>query len=340
MKKQYKIAVIPCDGIGKDVIRATMIVLNAINEVADGFSLEFRHLDAGQTAIEKHGEAFPKETHDGIESSDATLFGASDTPGVLGELKRGFDLYANIRPIKALPGTNALQPNADFVIFRENMEGLHSRVGWIDRDYFVNCRIFTRKIYERFLPSAFEYAIKEGRKKVTFTHKAHVLTYTDKPMREMFYEVAKAYPQIEAEDMTHDTCGMFIAMEPERLDVVVTENSIGDILSDVGAGTIGGKGYAYSGCIGDRHAYFEPIHGTARKYEDKNIVNPSAAIMCGKMMFDYLGEKDTALWILQALSDVLREGKVRTYHMGGEASTTDFAEAVAQKIRERKDSYA
>jgi isocitrate/isopropylmalate dehydrogenase len=335
MKKQYQIAVIPCDGIGKDVIHAAMIVLNAVNDTSEEFSLKFNYLDAGQTALEKYGEAFPEETNNGVAMADATLFGASDTPGVLGKLKLGFDLFANIRPIKALPGTNALQPKADFVIVRENLEGLHSRVGWMDRDYFVNCRVFTRKVYERFLPFAFEYAIKQGRKKVTFTHKAHVLTYTDKPMREMFYEVAKSYPQIEAEDMTHDTCGMFIAMEPERLDVVVTENSIGDILSDVGAGTIGGKGYAYSGCIGEHHAYFEPIHGTARKYEGKNIVNPSAAIMCGKMMFDYLGEKGTGSRILQALSDVLVEGKVRTYHMVGEASTTDFAEAVAQKIREK-----
>ncbi|OGO17677.1 MAG: hypothetical protein A2Z14_13120 [Chloroflexi bacterium RBG_16_48_8] len=335
MKKQYKIAVIPCDGIGKDVIKAAMIVLNAVNEVSKDVTLNFIHLDAGQTAIEKYGEAFPKETHDGVAQADATLFGASDTPGVLGRLKLGFDLFANIRPIKALPGTNALQPKADFVIVRENMEGLYSRVGWIDRDYFVNCRVFTRNIYTRFLPFAFEYAIKEGRKKVTFTHKAHVLTYTDKPMREMFYEVAKAYPQIEAEDMTYDTCGMFIVMEPERLDVVVTENSIGDILSDVGAGVIGGKGYAYSGCIGEKHAYFEPIHGTARKYEDKNIVNPSAAIMCGKMMFDYLGEMETGSQIFQALMDVLMEGKVRTYHMGGDASTTDFGEAVAQKLQEK-----
>ena len=282
---------------------------------------------------EKYGEPFPEDTHEGVIQSDATLFGASDTPGVLGRFKVGMDLYANIRPIMALPGTNALRPEADFVIVRENTEGLFSRMGWHYRNQHVNCRIFTDGAMERIIRFAFKYAIKEGRKKVTLTHKAHVLTYTDGPLRDMFYEIAPEYPQIEADDMTVDTCGMFVSLDPERLDVLITENSNGDLLSDVGAGVIGGKGYAYSGAIGDSKAYFEPIHGTARKYEDKNIVNPSAAILCCMMMLKYLGETEAGLKILQALKDVLVEGKVRTYHMGGEASTTDFGEAVAEKFR-------
>ena len=335
MKKnvEYKIAIIPCDGIGKDVIRGSRIVLEALNEVSEGFHLKMKHYEAGQSAIEKYGEGFPQETQDGVAQSDATLFGASDTPGVLGRLKVGFDLYANVRPITALPNTNAVQPKADFVIVRENTEGLFSRMGWNYRDQHVNCRIFTDKAMERIIRFAFTYAIQEGRKKVTLTHKAHVLTYTDKPFRDMFYDIAPEYSQIEAEDMTIDTCGMFIAMEPERLDVVLTENANGDLLSDVGSGVIGGKGYAYSGCIGESKAYFEPIHGTARKYEDKDIVNPSAAILCGMMMLKYLGEVEAANTILEALKDTLVEGRVRTLHMGGDASTTEFAQAVAQKVR-------
>jgi len=332
-KKQYKVAIIPCDGIGKDVIRGAKIVLDVVNESTRGFNLEFLHLDAGQSALAKYGEPFPQETHDGVAQSDATLFGASDTPGVLGRLKVGFDLYANIRPIKALPNTNAVQPKADFVIVRENTEGLFSRMGWNYRDQHVNCRVFTNKAMERIIRFAFTYAIKEGRKKVTLTHKAHVLTYTDGPFRDMFYEIAPEYPQIEADDMTIDTCGMHIAMDPERLDVVLTENANGDLLSDVGSGVIGGKGYAYSGCIGDSNAYFEPIHGTARKYEDKDIVNPSAAILCGMMMLKYLGEAEAGNQILQALKETLADGKVRTHHMGGKATTTEFAKAVAEKIR-------
>jgi len=330
--KKYRVAIIPCDGIGKDVIRGARIVLEAVNDADLGFTLVMKNYDAGQTALEKSGEPWPQETQEGVSQSDATLFGASDTPGVLKRLKVGFNLYANIRPIKALPNTNAVQPKADFVIVRENTEGLFSRMGWNYRDQHVNCRIFTDKAMERIIRFAFNYAIREGRKKVTLTHKAHVLTYTDKPFRDLFYEIAPEYPQIVADDMTIDTCGMFIAMDPARLDVLITENSNGDLLSDVGSGVIGGKGYAYSGCIGDSKAYFEPIHGTARKYEDKNIVNPSAAILCGMMMLKYLGEVEAGNRILHALYDTLVEGQVRTYHMGGDATTTAFADAVAEKI--------
>lgn len=332
--KEYKIGIIPGDGIGRDVIRATQIVLDTIATTARGYTLEFLPLDAGETAIEKTGKAFPQETVDGINKADAVLFGASHTPGVIPGFKNTFDLYANVRPIKALPGTDAIHPHADFIIVRENSEGLFSRVGWIDRGYHVDCRVFTTKGMERIIRFAFEYAEREGRSKVTFTHKAHVLKNTDEPMRKLFYEMANDYPKIEAHDLTVDHCGMEIVMHPERLDVVLTENSNGDILSDVGAGVIGGIGFAAGGNIGFSKAVFEPIHGTAPKYAEKDIVNPSAAILAAKMMFDYLGERDTGSRILQALKDVLTEGNVRTHHMGGTASTTAFAEAVAQRMRE------
>jgi isocitrate dehydrogenase (NAD+) len=186
---------------------------------------------------------------------------------------------------------------------------------------------------ERIIRFCFEFAIREGRKKVTFTHKAHVLTYTDKPMREMFYALAKDYPGIIAEDMTIDACAMQIVMHPERFDVVFAENANGDILSDVGAGVIGGMGFAYAGNIGDSVGVFEPIHGTAPKYADKNVVNPIAAILAAKMMLAHLGETATAARIERAIIDVLTEGTVRTYDLGGKSSTTDVGEAIAAKIR-------
>jgi isocitrate/isopropylmalate dehydrogenase len=186
---------------------------------------------------------------------------------------------------------------------------------------------------ERILKFCFEFAIKEGRKKVTFTHKAHVLTYTDQPMRELFYEIAKAYPSIEADDMTIDACAMQMVMKPERFDIIFAENANGDILSDLGAGTIGGMGFAYSGNIGDSMGIFEPCHGTAPKYADKNVVNPIAAIMAARMMFDYLGERTTASLIEKAIIETLVEGKVRTYDLGGTSSSTDVAEAISQKLR-------
>jgi isocitrate/isopropylmalate dehydrogenase len=185
---------------------------------------------------------------------------------------------------------------------------------------------------ERILKFCFELALKEGRKKVTFTHKAHVLTYTDEPMRQMFYEIAKSYPSVEADDMTIDACAMQFVMKPERFDIVFAENANGDILSDVGAGTVGGMGFAFSGNIGDSMGVFEPIHGTAPKYADKNVVNPIAAIMAARMMFDYLGEKPTGALIEKAIADTLLEGKVRTYDLGGTASSTAVAEAISEKL--------
>ena len=186
---------------------------------------------------------------------------------------------------------------------------------------------------ERVLRFCFEFAVKVGRKKITFTHKAHVLTYTDKPMREMFYAMAKEYPNVIAEDMTIDACAMQIVMHPERFDIVFAENANGDILSDVGAGVIGGMGVAYAGNIGDSMGVFEPIHGTAPKYADKNVVNPIAAILAGEMMLEYLGEVTTAARLEKSIVDVLMEGKVRTYDLGGKSSTTDVGEVIAEKMR-------
>lgn len=336
MKRKFKIGVIPGDGIGRDVIKAAQILLDTVNGVAEDFFMDFLKMDTGDAAVAKYGHPFPGETIDGIAESDAVLFGAAGNPhtqDVLMGFRLGFDLYANVRPIQSFPGTRAIHPNADFIVVRENTEGLYCGAGFIDRDYHVNLRVFTTRAMERILRFCFELARKEGRKKVTFTHKAHVLTYTDEPMRVMFYEMAKEYPDIEAEDMTIDACAMQIVMHPERFDIVFAENANGDILSDVGAGVIGGMGFAYSGNIGDSKAVFEPVHGTAPKYADKNVVNPSAAILAARMMFDYLGESGTAGKIANALKQVLKEGKVRTYDLGGNASTTEFAEAVSEKVR-------
>lgn len=335
-KKIHRIGIIPGDGIGRDVIKAAQIVLEAVQETAKTFSLDFRPMDTGEVAVQKYGSPFPKETFDGIGQADAVLFGAAGDPhtvAVLMGFRMGFNLYANVRPIKSLPGSNAIKDNADLFIVRENTEGLYRGVGYIDGDYYVNLRVFTKKGMERIIRFCFDLAIKKGRKKVTFTHKAHVLTYTDAPMRKMFYELASDYPGIIAEDMTIDACAMQIVMHPERFDIVLAENANGDILSDVGAGVIGGMGFAFAGNIGDSTAVFEPIHGTAPKYADKNVVNPIAAIMASGMMFEYLGESSTARTIQKAIVDVLTEGRIRTYDLGGKSSTSEVGEAIAGKFR-------
>jgi isocitrate/isopropylmalate dehydrogenase len=335
LKKKYRIGIIPGDGIGRDVIKAAKIVLETVKDVAVTFTMDFISMDAGEAAVAKYGNPFPQETIDGIKQTDAVLFGAAGDPHtatVLLGFRLGFNLYAKVCPIKSLPGTNAIQPKADLIIVRENTEGLYRGVGYIDGDYHVNLRIFTRMGMERILRFSFELALKEKRKKVTFTHKAPALIYTDKPMRQMFYKIVEEYPGIEAEDMMVDACAMQIVTKPERFDIIIAENANGDILCDVGAGVTGGLGLAYSGNIGDSMAVFEPIHGTAPKYADKKVVNPIGAIMAGKMMFEYLGEIDTASQIEQAVKGVLVEGKVRTYDLGGTSSTIEVAEAICEKI--------
>jgi len=227
-KKRYRIGIIPGDGIGRDVIKAARIVLDAIHEQSTTFALDFKPMDTGDAAVKKYGAPFPKETLDGIAATDAVLFGAAGNPhtvAVLMGFRLGFNLYANVRPVKSLPGSNALKTNADLIVVRENTEGLYRGVGYIDGDYHVNLRVFTTKGMDRILRFCFELARKEGRKKVTFTHKAHVLTYTDEPMRKMFYEIAKEYPNIVAEDMTIDACAMQVVMHPERFDIIFAENA-------------------------------------------------------------------------------------------------------------------
>jgi len=334
--KTYTIGVIPGDGIGRDTIRATQIVLDTVNDLSQNYALKFKPMITGEAAFEKYGDPFPEVTKSGIAETDAVVFGAAGNPhtvDVLMGFRLSFNLYANVRPIKALPGSNALHEKADLIIVRENIEGLYKGAGYRYDDTYVNLRIFTDKGMERILRFCFELARKGQRKKLTFTHKAHVLTYTDGPMLELFYELAKEYPDVEAEDMTIDACAMQIVMHPERFDVVFAENANGDILSDVGAGVVGGMGFAYSGNIGEAMGVFEPVHGTAPKYADKNVINPLAAIMASRMMFDYLGEKKTGDMIEKAIVDVLIEGKVRTYDLKGTSSTTEMAEAVSAALR-------
>jgi len=338
VKKSYRIGIIPGDGIGRDVIRAAEIVLNAVNDTAEGFVLNFKKMDTGEAAVARYGNPFPRETFEGMKETDAVLFGAAGNPhtvAVLNGFRLGFNLYANVRPVKSLPGSGALQPKADFIIVRENTEGLYAGTGYIDGDTHVNLRVFTRKGMERILRFCFDLARKQRLPKITFTHKAHVLTHTDEPMRQLFYQMAKEYPGVEVEDMTIDACAMQIIMKPERFSVICAENANGDILSDVGAGISGGMGFAYGGNMGDSFAVFEPIHGTAPKYADKNVVNPIAAIRAAMMMLDYLGQAAMARRIERAIIDVLLEGKVRTYDLGGTSSTTEMAEAIAAELQRK-----
>jgi isocitrate/isopropylmalate dehydrogenase len=335
-KHELTIGIIPGDGIGRDVMRAARIVLDRINEVDTGPRMSFLEMQAGEVPARETGHPLPEQTREGIQRCDAVLFGAVGAPhdfAVLSGIRYGLHLYANVRPIKALPGVDVLRPDADLVVIRENTEGLYRGVGYSDGDYHVNLRIFTRLGMERIIRFAFEYARREGRKRVTFTHKESVLAHTDAVMKRLFYELAESFPDVEAADMEIDACAMRMVMKPETLDVIVAENANGDILSDVGGGLIGGLGFAASANIGEKLAVFEPIHGSAPRHADKNEVNPIATLMACRMMFDYLRREDIGRRLEQAIGEVLVEGRVRTYDVGGSSSTTEVAEAVADRVQ-------
>ncbi len=335
MSKKLTIGIIPGDGIGRDVMRAARIVLDTILERASDLDVSFVEMAVAEAAVKACGEPFPDSTREGISSCDAVLFGAVGAPYdfvVLSGIRYGFHLYANVRPIKALPGVKVLHPNADLVVIRENTEGLYRGVGYSDGDYHADLRIFTRIGMERIVRFAFDWAMKNGRKKVTFTHKESVLRHTDAVMKEVFYDIAREYPELEADDMEIDACAMRVVMKPHTLDVIIAENANGDILSDVGGGIIGGLGFTASANIGDHLAAFEPVHGSAPKYADKDVVNPCAMLMATKMMFDYLERGDIAVRLERALEKVLVEGKTRTYDIGGDSSTSNVARAVAANI--------
>lgn len=335
MANPIRVGIIAGDGIGRDVTAATKGLLEEIQRTVAGLSLQFTTMHVGEAAVQRGLAPFPDETRDGIKQCDVILFGAIGAPYdfiVLSGIRYGFQLFANVRPVKAYPNVNALRPNADLVVIRENTEGLYKGIGYSDGDYHVNLRVFTKKGMERIIRFSFEYAMKHKRRKVTFTHKEGVLRHTDAVMKELFYAIAPEYPSIEAEDMEVDACGMRIVMKPHTLDVILAENANGDVLSDVGGGIIGGLGLTPSANIGTGLAMFEPVHGSAPKYADKNVVNPIATILAAKMMFDYLERPDIAAGIEQSITEVLTEGKIRTYDLGGTSSTTEVAEAIAKRF--------
>jgi len=325
----YKIAVIPGDGIGKEVMEATLHVLEASN-----LEFDYTFADAGDETKEKTGAALPEETLDTVKKSQACLFGAAgeSAADVIVKLRRELDLYANIRPVKSYKGTKCLFEDVDFVIVRENTEGLYiGREEYTD-DGATAVRVITRKASERICRFAFEYAKNTQRNRVTGVHKANALKKTDGIFKETFYSVAEDYADVESEDFYVDATAMYLVTMPLHFDVVVTTNLYGDILSDEGAGLVGGLGLIPSANIGDKQGLFEPVHGSAPDIAGKGIANPSAMILSAVMMLEYLGEKEESRKLENALTQVLSEGKVVTGDLGGSASTMEMACAVRAKF--------
>jgi 3-isopropylmalate dehydrogenase len=262
------------------------------------------------------------------------LFGAAgeSAADVIVKLRQKLDLYVNLRPVKSYPGTKSLFDDLDFVIVRENTEGLYIGIEEETEDGATALRVITRKASERICRFAFEYVKKTGRSKVTAVHKANVLKKTDGLFKEIFYKVAEDFSDIETDDRYVDATAMFFLTNPHMFDVIVTTNLFGDILSDEGAGLVGGLGLIPSANIGENHGLFEPVHGSAPRHAGKGTANPSAMILSAVLMLDYLEEHDAARTVENALIKVLAESKVVTQDLGGSASTMEMAREVRSKI--------
>ncbi|MDR2967432.1 MAG: NAD-dependent isocitrate dehydrogenase [Methanobacteriaceae archaeon] len=328
----YKIAVIPGDGVGKEVMEATLHVLSCLN-----LDIKYSFADAGDEYGEKYGEPLPIETINLVKDADACLFGAAGETAadVIIKLRQEMDFFVNLRPVKSYPGTNALFDDLDFMIVRENTEGMYVGEEEYTDEGAIAKRVITRAASERICRYAFEYAKDNNRKKVTGVHKANVLKKTDGLFKEVFYEVAKNYEKygIEAEDFYVDATAMYLLTKPQNFDVIVTTNLFGDILSDEGAGLVGGLGLMPSANIGENRGLFEPIHGSAPNIAGKGLANPTAMLLSAVMMLNYLGEKESANILDKAILEVLTEKKYITQDIGGKSSTMEMAKAIAKKIK-------
>ncbi|PWB84867.1 isocitrate/isopropylmalate family dehydrogenase [Methanobrevibacter thaueri] len=329
-KDKYQIAVVPGDGIGQEVMKATIDVLDSLD-----IDFEYVYGEAGDECLEKNGTALPDETLDIIRQSDACLFGAAGETAadVIVKIRQEMKMFANLRPVKAYPHTNSLSDEIDFMIVRENTEGMYiaDEEKYTDEGAIAR-RIITREAERRIIDYAFKYAVENNKSKVTAVHKANVLKKTDGLFKEIFYEVAEDYPDIATEDFYVDATAMYLITQPESFEVIVTTNLFGDILSDEGAGLVGGLGLIPSANIGLDGALFEPVHGSAPDIAGKGIANPIAMMLSAVMMLRYLGENDAADKFDAAILKLLNDANTLTGDLGGNASTMDVAGEVIKNI--------
>jgi isopropylmalate/isohomocitrate dehydrogenase-like protein len=339
MSKTYNIAVLKGDGIGPEVTEATVNVLQAVQDTSD-LRLKFLYGEAGYHCIAEHGTNLPEETIVLLKRTDACLKGPMTTPEEPGapvsaavKIRKMFNLYANVRPCRSYPNVDALKPDIDLVVVRENTEGMYSGVEYeVSPGVAVAMRIITQEASQLVAEYAFKLAEKR-RKHLTYVHKANILRVTDGIFNDAIKAAAKNHPHVKTDDVHIDAMAMHLIKKPETYDVIVTTNLFGDVISDEAAQVTGSLGLAAGANIGDAYGMFEPVHGSAPKYTGMNRVNPTATIMAAQMMMDYLGEKEAAAKIENAVMKVLNEGKVRTKDLGGSSTTSAMSDAIASKVR-------
>lgn len=329
------ITLIPGDGIGPEITEAVIDIFDAA-----GVDLEYEEINAGITALREVGELIPPELVDSIKRNQVALKGPLTTP--VGEgfksinvtLRQMFDLYQNVRPCKSIAGVSTKFSGVDLVLFRENTEGMYSGFEIFDSKNEIADAIarISKKGSVRIIRAAFDYARKHQRKRVTIVHKANIMKQSSGLFLKTGMEIAKEYPDIAVEERIIDNMCMQLVMYPERYDVIVTTNLFGDILSDLGAGLIGGLGLVPGANIGESCAIFEAVHGSAPDIAGQNKANPTALLQSGLMMLRHLEQKEAADRIEQALIHTLQDPEQRTADLGGGCTTSEFAQCVINNL--------
>ena len=329
-----KAVLIPGDGIGREIAESVKAVSRALDT-----GIEWQEYAAGAEYAAEHGELLQPGVLDAIGQCGWALKGPTATPIGKGfrsinvQLRQRFNTYANLRPVRTLPGVAARFDNVDLVIVRENTEDLYKGIEYMLTDDIANgVKLITRNASLRICRFAFDYARRHGRKKVTAVHKANIMKLTDGLFLNCFRQVAADYPEIEADDVIIDALCMKLVQKPEQFDVMVAPNLYGDIISDLCAGLVGGLGFAPSANIGDKVRIYEAVHGSAPDIAGKNLANPSAILMAFAMMLKDLGQADAADRLNRAIQAQVAEGKVVTADIGGTAATTEFTQAVIARL--------
>ncbi|MCT4595779.1 MAG: isocitrate/isopropylmalate dehydrogenase family protein [Anaeromicrobium sp.] len=331
----YEVTLIPGDGIGPEITESTIKVIEAT-----GVNIRWHLVNAGLNVYEDTGVLVPDDLHKSLHKNKIALKGPITTPIGSGfrsinvMLRKKYDLYANIRPVKYIEGINSPYKNVDLVIFRENTEGLYAGVEEkINEEQYNSIKIITKKASTRIIRSAFQYACDHNKKKVTVAHKANILKLSDGLFLNTAREISKEYPNITLEEIIIDNMCMQLVLDPSQFEVIVTMNLYGDILSDLCAGLVGGLGIVPGANLGDNMAIFEAVHGSAPDIAGKNIANPTALILSGSMMLDYLGEKKKAKLIIDAVRKVIGNKRWVTADLGGSATTLEYTNALIDFIK-------
>ena len=332
----HKITLIPGDGIGSEITGAVVRIIEA-----SGVEIEWESFIAGAEALSRYGDPLPEPVLESIKRNRVALKGPLTTPVGTGftsvnvRLRKTLDLYANLRPVRNLPGLVTPFGDLDMVVVRENTEDLYSGIEHVVVPGVVeSLKIITEKASTRIARFALDYARRENRKKVTAIHKANIMKLSDGLFLDCFRKVAAEYPEIAADEKIVDNACMQLVMRPQQFDVLLLENLYGDIISDLAAGLVGGLGVVPGANIGELGAVFEAVHGSAPDIAGKNIANPTALLQTAIMMLRHLGERAPADLVERAMIHTLANKQVRTRDLGGTASTTEYTEAIVASMKE------